>query len=68
MLLSFSDQAIKKNSSWYLKGITLLIAFFFIIKRKRKFYYFCALAPGNNCTNMLPNVLENYEKLKIYTH
>ena len=28
----------------------------------------CALATGNNCTNMLPNVLENYEKLKIYTH
>ena len=60
MLLSFFDQAIKKKSSEYLKGITLQIALFFITKQKRKCYHYCYLrrnsapATANNRTKMLP--------------
>ena len=75
MLLSFSDQAIKKQLLIF-KGITLQIAFFFKIKQKRKFYYYCYLRSGHNGappqrTIVLicwQNVSKNHENLERYIH
>ena len=77
MLLSFSDQAIKKQFLIF-KGITLQIAFFFKIKKKRKFYYYSYLRSGHNGappqrTIVLifwQNVSKNHEKLEFerYIH
>ena len=75
MLLSFSDQAIKKQFLIF-KGITLQIAFFFKIKQKRKFYYYCYLRSGHNGAPpqrkivliCWQNVSKNHEKLERYIH
>ena len=75
MLLSFSDQAIKKQFLIF-KGITLQIAFFFKIKQKRKLYYYCYLRSGHNGappqrTIVLicwQNVSKNHENLERYIH